>query len=149
MSLLVVSCGFTPVYSPNSSFQNLNNHTQIQIPNDKDSFILVEELQTKLGNQGNKYSLTFDLTTKKNDILTSTIGRALRFNINGTVDFTLTALKNNKTIYQGQVTNFTSYSATGQTAETRFSEQEAHTRLMRILANQILTQLYARQELRP
>ena len=147
--LFVVSCGFTPVYSPNSSFQDFNNQIQIQNPHDENSFIFVQELETQLGSRGNQYSLTFNLTTQKDPVLTSRIGRTLRFNINGKADFTLTKLDDSQIIYQGQVTNFTSYSTAGTTVEARLAEQEAHIRLMRILANQVLTQLYASQEFSP
>ena len=46
-------------------------------------------------------------------------------------------------VTRGQVSTFTSYSTTGTTIATMSAEQDAHDRLARMLADQVVTRLLA------
>ena len=61
----------------------------------------------------------------------------------GKVDFILRDLTAGQIESSGTVENFTGYSATGTTVATLAAEHDAQTRLMTMLADQIVTQLYA------
>ncbi|MGB8814952.1 MAG: LPS assembly lipoprotein LptE, partial [Paracoccaceae bacterium] len=66
----------------------------------------------------------------------------LRYNLTGSVDWVL-ADTAGKRITGGRVESFTSYSATGSTVAGLAAEEDAAFRLMRILADQIVTRLIA------
>ncbi|MDZ4134280.1 MAG: hypothetical protein U1D06_01625, partial [Paracoccaceae bacterium] len=66
-----------------------------------------------------------------------------RFNLTGTVDWGLTDMVSGARLTGGRVQSFTSYSATGSTVAGLSAEEDASLRLMRILADKIVTQLLA------
>jgi LPS-assembly lipoprotein len=68
-------------------------------------------------------------------------GATTRFNLVGQVQFTLTEAATGAVLLQGSVDSFTSYSATGSTVAGLEAEDAANTRLMRILADQIVARL--------
>ena len=55
----------------------------------------------------------------------------------------LTEIASGRTVARGQVSSFTSYSTTGTTIATLAAEQDAHKRLARLLADQVVTRLLA------
>ena len=58
-------------------------------------------------------------------------------------DFVLTETASGAEVTRGQVSTFTSYSTTGTTIATMSAEQDAHDRLARMLADQVVTRLLA------
>jgi LPS-assembly lipoprotein len=74
-------------------------------------------------------------------------GETTRYSLVGQVDYTLTARDGGTVVASGQVGNFTGYSATGSTVETLAGERDARERLMTILADQLVTRLYATADL--
>lgn len=66
-----------------------------------------------------------------------------RYSLNGTADFVLTEQASGQQVTRGQVSTFTSYSTTGTTIATMSAEQDAHDRLARMLADQVVTRLLA------
>ncbi|MFD2440590.1 LPS assembly lipoprotein LptE [Paracoccus kondratievae] len=68
-----------------------------------------------------------------------------RYALNGTADFVLTEASSAREVTRGQVSSFTSYSTTGTTIATMAAEQDAHDRLARMLADQVVTRLLAVQ----
>ncbi len=75
--------------------------------------------------------------------LTDLEGNTRRFDLKGTVDYALRDLTTGQIVTSGKVENFTGYSATGTTVATLAGEQDAQVRLMTILADQIVTRLFA------
>ncbi len=67
----------------------------------------------------------------------------LRYNLTGRVDWTLTDIATQTRVSGGRVENFTSYSATGSTVAGLAAEEDAAYRLMRIMADQIVTRMLA------
>ena len=61
----------------------------------------------------------------------------------GKVDFALRNLSSGQIEVSGNVENFTGYSATGSTVATLAAERDAQKRLMVMLADQLVTRLYA------
>ena len=64
-------------------------------------------------------------------------------NLVGKVDFALRNLSSGQIEVSGNVENFTGYSATGSTVATLAAERDAQKRLMVMLADQLVTRLYA------
>ena len=72
-----------------------------------------------------------------------TTGNIKRYDLIGAVDYVLRDLSDGRAVVTGRVENFTGYSTTGTTVATLAAEQDAQKRLMVILADQIVTRLYA------
>lgn len=142
--LALVACGFTPVYGPGGAGAALQNRVRIDPPGSKDSYILVRELEERLGrSEAPDYSLSLVIRTFGAQLAIDREGDTGRFNTIGLVDYTLRDLNNGQVTTSGQVENFVGYSATGTTVETLAGEQDAQDRLMNIMADQIVTRLYA------
>lgn len=140
----LAACGFTPVYGPDGTATALRGRVLVDAPTDKNGFILVRDLEQTLGqSRAPLYRLSYDLSTDTQGQAVTASGDITRFSIIGTVTYTLRQISSNTIVASGSVDNFTGYSATGSTVETLASERDAHIRLMRILADQITTKLYA------
>lgn len=140
----LAGCGFTPAYAPGGAAANLQGRFLIDAPTDKRGFDLVERLEERMGRPTDAaFALGYTIKTDDVDIGVSPTNAITRFNLTGTVTYTVTNLQNDKVLASGQVRNFTAYSATGTTVATRTAEIDARRRLMRILADQIVAQLLA------
>ena len=141
---VLAACGFTPVYGPDGTATALRNRVLVDAPTDKDSFMLVRDLEQRLGQaQAPAYRLSLVLRTDTQGQAVTSEGDITRFSIIGTVDYTLRQIDSEAIVASGSVDNFTGYSATGSTIETLASERDAYSRLMAILAELITTKLYA------
>ena len=73
----------------------------------------------------------------------TTDNRITRYNLKGVIDYTLTERASGARVTGGRVQSFTAYSATGSTVAGLAAEEDAATRLMRMLADQIVARLIA------
>ncbi len=101
----------------------------------------MQELEDRIGSSGNQFELQFDLTIESDASVVIKTGETARFSVLGTVNYILKDNATTRIVGQGQIKNFTSYSAAGSTVETRAAKQDAHARLMRVLADQIANHL--------
>ena len=69
--------------------------------------------------------------------------RASRYSLAGKADYKLVDAQTDAVLLTGEVASFTSWSATGSTVATQTAEDDAHKRLMVMLADQIVTRLIA------
>ncbi len=146
--LALAACGFTPVYAPGQSGSALQGSVRVQAPDDRDTYILVQELEQRLGQPAPaSYDLSFVLFTEDEGQAVTVSGDITRYSVVGRVDYILREIATEAIVASGQVDNFTGYSATGSTVETLASERDAYARLMRILAEQITVQLYSTADL--
>ncbi len=141
--LLLSGCGFTPIHGTGGHGQNLQNQLSIASPTNRDAFILVQELESRLGRNGDRYRLNYDISIGSERTIVAKAGDTIRYHLVGTMNYTLTDVHSNEIVTQGQTQNFTGYSATGSTVETRSAEDSARERLLRILAEQVAKRLYA------
>lgn len=140
----LASCGFAPAYTPGGGAAGLLGQVTPDTPATQDEFALIRRLSERLGPaQGARYRLAYEVRT-------TTIGQAItpenittRHSLNGTVDYTLHDAASDAVLVNGRVASFTSWSATGSTVSTLTAERNAHERLMRLLADQIVTRLLA------
>ncbi|WP_299880677.1 LPS assembly lipoprotein LptE [uncultured Sulfitobacter sp.] len=141
---LLAACGFTPVYGPGGSGGALQNRVLVTAPEDRNSFVLTREIETRLGRANSPaYGLDVTITTTEERIAIDREGNTTRFNLVGVADYALRDTATGQIVTSGTVENFTGYSATGTTVATLAGEQDAQERLMTILAEQIVTRLYA------
>ncbi len=142
--LALAACGFEPVYAPGGAGAVLQNKVLVDPPGSQDSYILVRELEERLGrSDAPDYALSLVIRTSEAQLAIDREGDTGRFNRIGIVDYTLRDLNTGQVATSGQVENFVGYSATGTTVETLAGEQDAQVRLMNIMAEQIVTRLYA------
>ncbi len=142
--LALVACGFQPVYGTGGNGTALQNRVLVDEPNERYGYFLTRDIETRLGRAANPaYGLALTITTTTDSLATDLAGSTRRFNLLGKVDYALRDLTSGQIVTSGTVDNFTGYSATGNTVVTLASEQDAQKRLMTILADQIVTRLYA------
>ena len=104
----------------------------------------MRRLSERLGPPGTaRYRLAYKLSTE-------TIGQAItpdnattRYSLTGSSEYTLHDRGSDAVLLTGRVSSFTSWSATGSIVATQAAEADAHERLMRMLADQIVTRLLA------
>ena len=141
--LALAACGFEPVYGPGGTGSKLQNRVLVDPPGSQDSYILVRELEERLGRSDNPaYGLSMVINTSEARLAIDREGDTGRFNRIATVDFSLRDLNTGQVVSSGRVDNFVGYSATGTTVETLAGEQDAQVRLMTAIADQIVTRLY-------
>ena len=142
--LALVACGFEPVYGPGGNGQLLQNRVAVDPPGSPDSYLLVRELEQRLGrSEDPAYALSMVIATTEARVAIDREGDTGRFNRIAIVDFSLRDLTTGQVVTSGKVDNFVSYSATGTTVETLAGELDAQKRLMTAIADQIVTRLYA------
>lgn len=149
LPLALAACGFTPVYGPGGAGTALRGRVRVQAPDSPDSYLLVRTLEDRLGRAAGTpaYELSYTLTTETEGQAVTASNETTRYSLVGRVDYTLTSVATGTIAASGQVENFTGYSATGSTVETLAGERDASERLMTILADQVVTRLYATPDL--
>ena len=145
----LAACGFTPVYAPGGTAAALRGQVTVQDPADRESFLLVQELETRLGRGSGKYGLAFDLVLVERGLGLTPTGDTSRFNLVARVNYRLFDFATERVIFSNSTSNFTGYSATGDTVETLAAQRDARERLMAILADQITAELFAQVTLPP
>jgi LPS-assembly lipoprotein len=142
--LALVACGFSPAYAPGGSGQMLQNAILTAEPRDKPAFDLVERIEERLGPSDNpRYALSYTISLKPVGVAISTANAITRYNLTGAVEWELSDVTTGANLTGGKAENFTSYSATGSTVAGLAAKDDATQRLMRIMADQIVTQLLA------
>lgn len=140
--LALAACGFTPVYGPDGAGTRLFGQVRVMDPKTSDDYAFNRRITERLGpDQAARFALEYRLAV-------ATVAQAItpdevttRYALNGTADYTLT--EGGRAVARGQVSSFASYSTTGTTIATLAAEQDARERLMRMLADQVLTRLLA------
>lgn len=144
MTLALAGCGFTPAYGPDGGAAGLLGRVAADAPQTRDDFALVRRLSERLGpDQAARYRLAYKVTTEATGQAITTEGATTRYLLTGEAQFSLHDAGSDAVLLTGDVTSFTSWSATGSTVSTLSAEEDAHTRLMRMLADQIVTRLLA------
>lgn len=137
------ACGFTPAYAPGGGAAKLMNVTRIPDPNTLDSYILVETLEGQIGRlQGTPvYDLDLKLDVSQEGMAVTADNTTSRYNVMGTLAYTLTDYATGDVIGRGSVSSFTGYSSSGSTVATQSAAASAHARLMQILVDLLLPKL--------
>jgi LPS-assembly lipoprotein len=144
MPLALAACGFTPALAPGGAATALLGTVYVQDPTDKNGFDLVERLEERLGRpESPRYDLAYTITTETVGVGFTTDNQITRYNLKGAIDYTLTDRASGTRVAGGRVQSFTAYAATGSTVAGLAAEEDAGLRLMRILADQIVTRLIA------
>lgn len=140
----LAACGFTPVYGPGGVGTKLFGKVRTIDPKTIDDFAFNRRITERLGPLTDaQFELAY---TQRIAVVPQAITSdqiTTRYALNGSLDFKLTETATGRVVAKGQVNNFTSYSTTGTTIATTTAEQDAHDRLAYMLADQVITRLYA------
>jgi LPS-assembly lipoprotein len=140
----LAACGFTPAYAPGGGGTALQNAILAAEPRDKASFDFVERLEERLGPSDHpSYELDYKITQTAVGVGITTDNAITRYNLTGAIEWELKDVITGTRLTGGKTDNFTSYSATGSTVAGLAAQEDAAQRLMRLLADQIVTQLLA------
>lgn len=143
-ALALAGCGFTPAYAPNGSGTALRGQVRADDPSDSLGFEFVAGLEERLGRpQGARYALSYTLeTSERGGARVVGVGET-RIALLGNLDYSLTELATGDTVTSGKLRNVTNYSTTANQLATQRAREDAETRLMRILADQVAARLLA------
>ncbi|WP_299044866.1 LPS assembly lipoprotein LptE [uncultured Tateyamaria sp.] len=142
--LMVSACGFEPVYGPGGTGTQLQNRVLVDKPIDREGFLLVRQLEERLGRTGDPaYRLGIKLAVAEEARAIDPDGDIRRFHVIGTAEYTLADAATGAIVRSDSVDNFVGYSATGTTVATLAAKRDATERLMTILADEIVLQLQA------
>ena len=140
----LAGCGFTPAFGPGGGADVLLGAVAPDAPATRDDFALTRRLAERLGPpEAPRFRLAYTVATVASGQAITPDNATTRFSLHGTAAFRLIALGSGAELLAGKVEGFTSWSATGTTVATRAAEDDAHLRLIRILADQIVTRLLA------
>lgn len=140
----LAACGFEPAYAPGGPAAGMLGRITVDAPADRDAFDLVARLEDRLGRtRAPAFRLGYRIETQAKAQAIAPDNTINRYQLLGSVDFTLHDVATEAERTSGRVSSFTAYSAFGTAVATAASEADAHRRLMRILADQIVTRLIA------
>ena len=143
-ALALAACGFSPVYAPGGAGSKLFGQIRAADPKTPDEFTFAGRIAERLGPDSNpRFALDYRLRIAVVPQAITPDEITTRYALNGSADFVLTESGSGKVVTRGQVSSFTSYSTTGTTIATMAAEQDAHERLARMLADQVVTRLMA------
>jgi len=146
----LAGCGFAPAYGPGGGGATLRGQIEVAEPDTRAGYLLTRDLESRLGRSSMaRYALAPEITLDTEAIAIDRRNVAGRFNILGSVRYALTDRQTGETVTTGTVDSFTAYSARGTPVATRVARRDAETRLMTILADQIVTRLLATGPDRP
>lgn len=141
----LAACGFTPAYAPGGTAGKLRGQVAAVAPTDKHGFDFVGEVENRLGSPAAdaRYKLSYSFSVSTTGLGITATGSTTRYDLIGTASYTLRDAATGKVLTSGSVNSFTGYSAAGTPVSTLTDREAAQTRLMTILADQVVDRLIA------
>ncbi|WP_158965456.1 LPS assembly lipoprotein LptE [Chachezhania sediminis] len=142
------ACGFTPVYGPGGTGTALRNTVVIDKADSVEGYLFVQAVETQLGHATQPtYRLAWDMAVVEEGQAITPNNETTRYSVIGAVNYRLMKIGSDDVLASGRIESFTGYSATGTTVETLAAERDAHARLMALLAERVVTRLFATADL--
>ena len=136
-SLFIISaCGFNPVYTDSNS-SNLIGQISIQEPNTQNDFIFYSQLIDRFGDRGEKYTLSYAISTSTEDRGLNFDGTVHRIEISGSVLFNLKESETGTEILLDREEINLSYSNAGSTAAVLNAKRVTSKQLAVLLADKV------------
>ena len=136
-SLFFISaCGFNPVYTDSNSSKLLGQIT-IQEPNTQNDFIFYSRLIDRFGDRGDRYTLSYAISTSEEDRALNFDGTVHRVEISGSVLFNLKDSKTGAEILSDRAEMHLSYSNAGSTAAVLNAKRVASKQLIVLLSDKV------------
>jgi LPS-assembly lipoprotein len=144
MPLALAACGFKPAYGPGGVAEGLRGKVRVNDPTDKDAFDFVDRIEQRLSRPRDpRYDLAYTIKIEPIGVGYTPDNTITRYNLTGSIDWTLTDHASTQRVTGGRVESFTSWSATGSTVAGVAAEEDARRRLMIILADEIVQRMLA------
>lgn len=142
--LMLGGCGFAPAYGPDGAARDLLGRVEVDPPGSREEFELVARLEERLGRpRAARYRLSFRVEIVEEGQAISRTNETNRYQVIGAASYALRDRETGKDLASGRVRGFTAYSATGTAVASVASRRDARARLMRLLADRIVTRLIA------
>ena len=136
-SLFIISaCGFNPVYT-NSNSSKLLGQISIQEPNTQNDFIFYSRLIDRFGDRGDRYTLSYAISTSEEDRALNFDGTVHRVEISGSVLFNLKDSKTGAEILSDRAEMHLSYSNAGSTAAVLNAKRVVSKQLIVLLSDKV------------
>ena len=136
-SLFFISaCGFSPVYT-DSNTSKLLGQISIQEPSTQNDFIFYSQLIDRFGDRGDKYTLSYAISTSEEDRALNFDGTVHRVEISGSVLFNLKDSKTGAEILSDRAEMHLSYSNAGSTAAVLNAKRVASKQLIVLLSDKV------------
>ena len=136
-SLFFISaCGFNPVYT-DSNNSKLLGQISIQEPSTQNDFIFYSQLIDRFGDRGDKYTLSYAISTSTEDKALDFDGTVHRVEISGSVLFNLKESGTGTEILSDRAELHLSYSNAGSTAAVLNAKRVTNKQLTVLLANKV------------
>lgn len=143
-ALPLAACGFTPAYGPEGGAGALRGRVAVQAPVSKGDFDFVARLESRIGRVGaSAYDLGYSIAATRQSGGITAANETTRYTLHGTATWALTDRASGSRVAGGEVSAFTSWSATGTTVAGLAAEDDAARRLMVMLADQVVIRLLA------
>ena len=143
-SPLLAACGFEPVYGTNGHASGLLDQVVVDAPTDSNTYLMVRELEDRLGRASTgTYGLLVAGDVTERSAGKTITGITSRYDVIGDATYALRDLTSGQVVTSGKASNYTGYSATGTTVATLAAQTDSYERLMVMLTDQIMTQLWA------
>ncbi|MBM2575048.1 hypothetical protein JQC91_01910 [Jannaschia sp. Os4] len=142
-ALALAGCGFEPAYGPGGA-DVLRGAVRADDPDNEAGFEFIGRIEARLDRPAApRYALAYDISTRRVAIGIDGSNRITRYNVEGTVAWTLTAIGSETPLLQGTERSFTGYSVSGERLATPEPARDATRRLMIILADRVVARLLA------
>lgn len=141
---LLAACGFTPAYGPQGAAGVLMGRVTTREAGNRAEFDFVQRFEERAGQpEAPFWRLDYQITVQARAAELTTEYAVTRYHLSGQVNWQLVPLVDGAKPLNGTAQSFTAWAATGSTVAVQAAEEDAQLRLMRILADQIVTQLIA------
>ena len=130
------ACGFSPVYT-DKNHSKLLGQISIKEPNTQSDFIFYSQLINRFGDRGDKYTLSYAISTSDEDRALNFDGTVHRIEISGSVSFNLRDMENGIELLSDKEETYLSYSNAGSTAAVLNAERTTKKQLIILLADKV------------
>jgi LPS-assembly lipoprotein len=142
-------CRFEPVYAPGGTGPALMGTVRADDPVTRADYRFVAALEERLGRPvAARYALAYRIDIRQIEAGAVRGIGATRIQLQGGLDFTLTAVATGAEIARGQIDAESSYSTTSTQLATLAAAEDAELRLMRMLADGLIARLMTEPGLR-
>lgn len=138
----LAGCGFRPVYAPGGTGRALQGAVRAADPVTRGDYQFVAALEDRLGRpEAARFDLAYRIGVERIEAGRIQGQGATRILLSGAVDYTLTEA--GRTRARGRVAAESAYSNTATQLAAQTAEDDAELRLMRMLADALVTRLLA------
>ncbi|MGX9355648.1 LPS assembly lipoprotein LptE [Roseobacteraceae bacterium S113] len=134
------SCSFTPALGRNGAASALYGQIETKAPLDPEEFEMTLALEERWGRGGVNapFILDYSLNFESESLGADRDGASQREHLTGEAKYALRRRGESGALAQGKVHNLTGYSTTANTASTDAAAKQAKSRLIRILADDVV-----------